>query len=410
MQDSFDVAIVGAGAAGIAALRRLGASGLSCVCVEARDRIGGRAHTVLAGPGLPVDCGCGWVHSADVNPLAGLAAAAGFTLDKTPPHWTRQAWNQAFSAEDQAAFGREFSEFWRRIEQAAQAGADQPASNLFKPTDRWRHLIDAVSSYYNGAEHDQVSVKDFAAYQDTEVNWRIREGYGAAIAALADPEGVVTGCEVTAIRHDGPEIRLETARGALSARAAIVTVPSALIAEGRPAFVPDLPQKRAAAEGLPLGLADKAFLLAAEPEAFPAEGHLFGRTDRAETGSYHLRPFGRPYVEVYFGGRLARHLEGEGEGAFAAFALEELSGLLGADIGRTLTPIGETRWAADPLARGSYSHALPGRAGDRAVLARPEGRLLFAGEATHPTAFSTAHGAWESGVRAAEEALALLRI
>jgi monoamine oxidase len=160
---------------------------------------------------------------------------------------------------------------------------------------------------------------------------------------------------------------------------------------------------------LPLGLADKAFFHIANPEGLPSEGHLFGRVDRTETGSYHLFPFGRPYIEAFLGGRHARELERAGAGAMTAFALEELSGLLGADVRRRLTPIAETAWARDPWAMGSYSHALPGHAGDRAILAAPvEGGLFFAGEATHATFYSTAHGAWESGGRAADEAVAAL--
>jgi monoamine oxidase len=86
-----------------------------------------------------------------------------------------------------------------------------------------------------------------------------------------------------------------------------------------------------------------------------------------------------------------------------------LVGLMGADVRRKLAPLGETAWAADPFALGSYSHALPGSAGSRAALAAPvDNRLFFAGEATSPHAYSTAHGAWETGVRAAEEALAAL--
>ena len=68
MQDRFDVVVVGAGAAGIATLRRLSAARLSVVALEARARIGGRTHTVLARPGLPLDCGAGWVHSARQPP------------------------------------------------------------------------------------------------------------------------------------------------------------------------------------------------------------------------------------------------------------------------------------------------------------------------------------------------------
>jgi monoamine oxidase len=76
---------------------------------------------------------------------------------------------------------------------------------------------------------------------------------------------------------------------------------------------------------------------------------------------------------------------------------------------RSLTPLGETAWASDPWPLGSYSHALPGHAGARARLAEPvDGRLFFAGEATSANVFSTTHGAWMSGERAAEEALAAL--
>ena len=74
------------------------------------------------------------------------------------------------------------------------------------------------------------------------------------------------------------------------------------------------------------------------------------------------------------------------------------SALLGNDFRRKLKPLAESRWAHDPFARGSYSHALPGHAGDRAVLAAPvDGRLFFAGEATSPNFFSTAHGAGTAG-------------
>jgi len=66
-------------------------------------------------------------------------------------------------------------------------------------------------------------------------------------------------------------------------------------------------------------------------------------------------------------------------------------------------------WSRMSRIGGAYSYALPGHAAARAALARPfEQRLFFAGEATSPQDFSTAHGAHDSGVRAAEEALAAL--
>jgi monoamine oxidase len=124
-------------------------------------------------------------------------------------------------------------------------------------------------------------------------------------------------------------------------------------------------------------------------------------------GTYHLRPFGQPCIEGFFGGRYAKALEDAGEGALAAAAIDEIVWYLGNDFRRKLSPLSESRWAHDPFARGAYSHALPGHADKRAVLAAPvDGRLFFAGEATSPNFFSTAHGAHDSGVRAAREVMA----
>ncbi len=143
------------------------------------------------------------------------------------------------------------------------------------------------------------------------------------------------------------------------------------------------------------------------PESLPKEGNLRGATMRTAMGTYHVRPFGQPCIEGFFGGRFARELEDAGDGALAAQAIDEIAGFLGNDYRRKLRPLRESRWAHDPFARGSYSHALPGHAGMRAVLASPvDGRLFFAGEATSPNFFSTAHGARDSGERAAGEVVA----
>jgi monoamine oxidase len=187
-------------------------------------------------------------------------------------------------------------------------------------------------------------------------------------------------------------------------------VPTNLIADEAIRFFPPLPVKVDAAAGLPLGVDDKVMLALSEPEALPTDGNLRGLTMRTEMGTYHLRPFGQPCIEGFFGGRYARQLEDAGEGAIAAAAIDEIVGFLGNDFRRKLKPLCESRWARDPFARGSYSHALPGHAGDRAVLAAPvDARLFFAGEATSPNFFSTAHGARDSGERAAKEVLAALK-
>ncbi len=244
------------------------------------------------------------------------------------------------------------------------------------------------------------------AYEDTNLNWRVRRGYGALMAAHGAPLPIAFNCAVTLIDHSARRLRIETSQGTLTADKAIVTVPTNLIAEEEIRFQPALPEKVDAAAHLPLGLADKVMIALAEPEALPKDGNLRGATMRTEMGTYHLRPFGQPCIEGFFGGRFARQLEDAGDGAIAAAGIDEIASFLGNDIRRKLKPLRESRWAHDPYARGSYSHALPGHSGKRAVLAAPvDGRLFFAGEATSPNFFSTAHGARDSGERAAREVL-----
>jgi monoamine oxidase len=144
------------------------------------------------------------------------------------------------------------------------------------------------------------------------------------------------------------------------------------------------------------------------PGLLPMDGHLIGNPNRTATGSYHLRPFGRPLIEGFFGGRLAHELEAAGPGAFFDFAIAELVDLFGSGIRARVRPLVETGWARDPLAQGSYSYALPGHADARGTLAAPvDGRLFFAGEACSPHDFTTAHGAYLTGVEAADETIAL---
>jgi monoamine oxidase len=133
---------------------------------------------------------------------------------------------------------------------------------------------------------------------------------------------------------------------------------------------------------------------------------VWGHIDRTATASYQLRPFGQAYIECYFGGACARELEAGGEQAFFAFAKDELVNLFGSDFARRIAPLQMHLWERDPFALGSYSYAVPGNAGARAVLAAPvEDRIFFAGEACSATEFSTAHGAYLTGIDAADQVL-----
>ena len=314
-----NVAIIGAGAAGLGAANALKHSGFSTIVLEARDRVGGRAHTLQAAPGIVFDLGCGWLHSADRNSFVEIARQLNFEINKDLPPWRERAYGKAFPQTERDAFIRAIDDFYDRAEQAAkqarQQGRDSAANLYLEPGNRWNPMIDAISTYVNGCELDQVSILDMDAYEDTNVNWRARRGYGALIAAYGAACPVALNCAVTLIDHSGKRVRLETSQGTLLADKVIVTLPTNLIADETIRFHPALPAKVAAARGLPLGLADKVMLALDDTEALPKDGNLRGATMRTEMGTYHLRPFGQPCIEGFFGGRFARELEDAIEGA-----------------------------------------------------------------------------------------------
>jgi monoamine oxidase len=390
-----DAAIIGGGAAGIAAARHLAGLHRSVLLVEALPQLGGRARTATL-HGLPLDLGCGWLHSARRNPLAMLAEAQGLALDRSESAWHRQLRNLHFPPSEQR-------EAWTAFRQLGERLRNDPppsdcAADAMASSDKWRPFVDGVSSFVNGTELNRLSAADYVAYDDaaTDDNWRLPSGYGAFIVGLAAGLPTALDTNVHTVSQ-GADIALETNCGTLHARAAIVAVSSAVLAKNGIRFSPSVDDHLQAASYLPLGVADKIYLSIGDTSAVPPESHLLGRIDRA-----YLRPFGRPVIECYLGGAWAQALEDVGSQAAFAFAIAELRELLGDSFARRLTPIAATRWARETTIHGSYSHALPGRAGARAVLARPVNeRLCFAGEACSEQDYSTAHGAWQSGIRAA---------
>lgn len=402
-----DVVVVGAGMAGLSAARRLVEAGSSVTVLEARDRIGGRAWTQPVA-GEPTDYGCHWFHSAERNPLVPVARALGFEVEEFRPHWG-EAWNRARLGADYL----DLMESWDRIEAgiaaALASGVDRSLAELLPDDDRWRPFIGASFTWISGASLDRLSAIDIGRADEGRSNWRCRAGYGSVVARYGEGLPVTLSAPVSriALTHEG--VRVTSAAGVVEARAAVVAVPTPLLAEI--AFEPGLPEaKRAAIDALPLGHDEKVFLaIDGNPFGGEDEFHAQFRYDREATGNYHLRQYGLPMVEGYFGGDLARDLGEAGLAAMAAFAVDEIAAVFGEGIRRHLAPLARTTWAQEAWTRGAYSYALPGRADARSVLAEPlDGRLFFCGEATSSRDPASCHGAHTSGLRAGDEVIAAL--
>jgi monoamine oxidase len=398
-----DVVIVGAGAAGIAAARRLLAAKKTVCILEARNRAGGRAVTDHS-LGCPVDLGAAWLHFARENAWTDLAQSAGLKVIRQEPGWGAVAriGQQIPTAEQRAAIDAAYGSYYAAIAAAGDAGLDIPISHVI-PQDRFRARFDAIMTWAVGVESEQVSTLDLNRYADSLDNWAIQEGLGTTVALAAHHLPIRFETVVNTIDWQQRPIRLHTSQGVMEAGAVIVTVPTSVLAGGRVKFTPPLPDRhRSAIENIPLGVANKVFFRA-PPEAMPflQTTHVLARDDNSRTTNLLFHAAAQPVICAYFGGDFSKELEDHGE--LAPFALAELRRLYGARFADSLSAPVTTGWGSDPYAQGSYSAARPGHAHARQWLAEPvTPQLLFAGEACSEQYFGTLHGAWLSGVQAAE--------
>ncbi|MBI1848153.1 MAG: FAD-dependent oxidoreductase [Candidatus Rokubacteria bacterium] len=394
--------VVGAGAAGLIAARELRRAGLTVRVLEARHRLGGRAWTDVETFGVPIDRGCAWLHCADRNPWTAYARERGFTVVERSPDWQRRIGREPLSPERRARWNADWQRAVGAIEAAGRGGRDVAASSVLPPDLEFQALFDAIMSWSNGVDTAELSTADFVAYDETDVNWAVREGLGAVVATAARDLDVVLDCPVLAIDWSASPVRVVTGQGTLECRAVVVTVPTTLLAREEPRFSPALPVAyREAFAGLTLGVADKVFV-SLEPGALPLDEttHIVASDATTRTVSVTLRPAGHELALVFFGGAYARELEMAG--ALEAVAREELVRLFGSDLSHRIRGATATAWLGDRWARGSYSAARPGFARCRSALAEPVAdRVFFAGEACTPAAFGAIHGAWISGARAA---------
>ncbi len=403
-----DVAVIGAGAAGVAAARQLQLlrPDLSILLLEASDRVGGRARSIHPfGPdGAALDLGCGWLHGARTNAWTEIAEEVGLTVDRTPAPWSDGGHRLEQDAPEAQAAAAAVNDFFERVDDY-DGKEDADLSVMVSPADQWSERIYAVGAFMTGGELDRSSVIDLGRYDPGPgPDWRVRQGYGTLVATYGRPVPTVLGVEVSRIDHSGADhIVLSTGKGELRAKAVIVTVSTNVLAGERIAFQPPLPEKIEAASRLPLGLANKLFIRTAEPAMFPEDTHVMGSQHSRRTGAYQLKPFGAPVIEAYFAADLALDLERQGIDAMFDFSVDQLKRVFGSDVGAKLSPLVMSAWAGESLVGGSYSYATPGASDLRGVLAAPcDDRLFFAGEACSRARYSTAHGAYESGVAAAK--------
>ena len=406
------VAVIGAGAAGLAAALHLRRHGVPVVLLEASGRIGGRAYTSC--PAVlnhaAFDHGASWLHAAQRNPLTAFARPGEDTLTNSDTARTERLFVAGRSADtgEQAAY----DVAWDRLDAIvapALDGEDCSLAEAMAPMrdDPWAATVAGwEGAIIAAADADALSLRDWHRNRLDGPNLTVRGGLGAFVARRLAAD-VELNTPVTAIAWDGAAgVRVETSRGTVRAAACIVTASTGVLASGAIRFTPALPHSvQAAVAGLPMGLLSKVALPAAGPDrlGLRPETSLARQMAGGQANMVFIAwPGDMEHVIGFIGGRAAWALAGD-PAAAEALARDELRAMLGGGA-RLADGAVVTGWATDPFALGAYAYAPPGQAGMRGVLeaAFPAERLLFAGEACRTDGLAgTVGGAFASGRDAA---------
>ncbi|MBV8754172.1 MAG: FAD-dependent oxidoreductase [Hyphomicrobiales bacterium] len=403
-----DAIIVGAGAAGIAAGRRLAAANKRFLIVEAAERIGGRCFTETQTFGAPYDRGAHAVHTPDINPVAKLAARAGLEVYPAPGGEKLRIGRRDARTNELEDYLATIVRANRAIGDVARAGKADVAAAQALPKDLG-DLRPSVEFYLGphtcAKDLAEISAFDLARSAERDVDGFCRQGFGALVTRLAQGLPVQLATAVSNIDVNRRGVELRTSKGYLTARGAIVTASTGVLNAGKIRFEPELPRRYGEALGkLTLGHYEQVALeFPGNPFGLQSDDLIFEKASGPRTAALLANASGGSLSLVRIGGTFARDLAREGEDAMVAFALEWMTSLFGSQAKQAVKRTHATQWAKEPWVLGGFSAAAPGgQPGRRALMEPVRDRLFFAGEAVHETQWGTVGGAWESGERAAD--------
>ena len=417
---NFDVAVIGAGAAGLAAARMLSGSGRRVCIFEARGRIGGRIHTLhVPDLPLPIELGAEFIHGESETTFR-IVDAAALTVCRLPDdHW----WTRGGKRE-------RVDDFWDRIDRVrgkiGKLRRDVSFAEFLRKEKnidaRTRELARTFVEGYHAAHADRISALALRSSDEEQeganLQFRITSGQDALIEWLRagiDPERseLRLSTVVTRVEWSQGAVVIETNSGArVRAKALVITIPIGVWKaprdqEGALTFDPPLREKESALAQLEAGHVVKIGFVFRE--RWWDEINFLHSADRFLPTWWTSAPVRSPILTGWAGGHAADALLAEGGEAMIDRALDCMAVAFAVPrrkIDALLAAAHTHNWQTDPFSRGAYSYAAVGGSNAHATLARPVKKTLyFAGEATSGDQTGTVAGAIESGFRAARQVL-----
>ncbi|XP_048491884.1 polyamine oxidase 2 isoform X3 [Beta vulgaris subsp. vulgaris] len=427
------VIVIGAGMAGIAAARALYDASIQVTVLESRDRVGGRVCTDYTF-GFPVDLGASWLHGVcNENPLAPLIGRLGLPLYRTSGD------NSVLYDHDLESYAL-FDMEGNQVPQELVVKVGEAFENVLKETDKVREecnedmsikrafsmvferrpdlrlegLAHKVLQWYLcrmegwfAADAETISLKCW----DQEVllpggHGLMVRGYLPVINTLAKGLDIRLNHRVTKVtrHHNGVKVMVENG-GTFIADAAVIAAPLGVLKANLIKFEPKLPDwKEDAISNLGVGIENK-IILHFEKVFWPNVEFLGVVADTSYGCSYFLnlhKATGHPVLVYMPAGKLAKDIDKLSDEAAAGFAVQQLKTIL-PDASAPIQYL-VSHWGSDVNSLGSYSYDTVGKPHDLYERLRvPVDNLFFAGEATSSSFPGSVHGAYATGLQAAED-------
>ena len=411
-QSNPDVVVIGAGSAGLSASAELMRRGISFVCIEGMNRIGGRCYTDMSTFGVPADHGAHWLHGHKQNEIAifGKKHKDKFKIYKEPDR------SVVYDGGNKVNENKLWN-IYKKIEKIRETSSDKPFMDLIPEKIKKNDWFDTA--------HKASMARDFGEFSsyDDNNNWNdpgwdsgnalCREGYGTLLAYYRKDVPVKLNTIVSEIKWGGQGVQVATNKGTINAKACIVTVSAGVLKAEKIKFTPALPpRKYEAFESVSMTVSNRVLMQLNKKflGKFKSDTNFYIKCNSngaksPETISYGLLKMSGTNVSLFgISGQFSRDLENEGSEAMIDFVLNKLKSAWGSKFYekygiKTIA----TGWANNPFTLGAYSGGVPGKSKKRYDIKFPVGdRIFCAGEAT-AGAFSTVHGANRSGIRAATD-------
>jgi monoamine oxidase len=439
MPVEYDVVIVGAGCAGLAAGRALAAAGARTVIVEARERVGGRIFTQhatsAAGP-VAVELGAEFIHGL---PRSSWSIVEEAKLGAYELAGSSLIWSDGKLAEPGAEFGHTHGVLCEMIEWLSRepAGRDLSFADYLKTRGIDGPAAAQATRFvegFNAADHHRIGIAALAKQQraedliDADRLFRVHAGYAALPGFLADQFAraggeLLLGAPVSRIGWQRGSVAVsagvDASRRELRARRALITVPLGVLHAGSVEFAPAPAAILEHAQRLAMGEAARIVIIFREAfwqdAAIPADelSFLFAPAEALPTW-WTPMPNTAPAITAWTGGPKAaalRRLAAADRGAALELCLATLSKIFEvphAQLAGLVTSWHYHDWHHDRFARGAYSYVPSGALDAPERMTRPvEDTLYFAGEHTDVTGhWGTVHAALDTGLRGAAQILA----